>query len=96
MEPIETSADDQTANRLTTETLSSLRNWVGAVCEAELRRLDSRAPRLDADARAEVARAIQRVVDGLLGDLGSRVARDAGLVDALRTFFVFDRPGGKP
>ncbi|WP_169811379.1 hypothetical protein [Nocardia anaemiae] len=78
-----------------TETLSSLQNWVEAVCEMELRRLGSRAPGLDADARAEVARAIQRVVDGLLGDLGSRVARDAALVDALRVFFEFDRVGGK-
>ncbi|MBF6170404.1 hypothetical protein [Nocardia blacklockiae] len=79
-----------------TETLSSLRHWLGAVCEAELRRLDTRAPGLDAEARAEVARAIQRVIDGLFGDLGTRVARDARLADTLRVLFVHDQPGGTP
>ncbi|MGO4613409.1 hypothetical protein AB4305_04500 [Nocardia sp. 2YAB30] len=77
-------------------TLASLRNWVAAVSEAELRRLEARAPGLDARARDEVSRAIERVVDGLFGDLGSRLARDTALIDALRVLFALDPSGGKP
>lgn len=79
-----------------TTALAALHNRVVRVCEAELRRLDSRAPHLDARARDEVATAVQRVVDGLFGGLRSRLARDAGLVDAVHVLFSLDVPGGKP
>ncbi|WP_157229086.1 hypothetical protein [Nocardia brevicatena] len=79
-----------------TTALAALHNRVLRVCEAELRRLDSRVPDLDSRARDEVAAAVQRVVDGLFGDLRSRLARDAGLVDAVHVLFSLDIPGGKP
>ncbi|MGW4325292.1 hypothetical protein ACWEKR_05310 [Nocardia sp. NPDC004573] len=87
---------DQAAAAGAPEILASLWNWAAAVREAELRRLANRVPGLDAGARKEVDRAIQRVVEGLFGDLGSRLARDAALVDALHVLFALDISGGKP
>ncbi|WP_327119622.1 hypothetical protein [Nocardia sp. NBC_01730] len=95
-EPGASAAPDQPVVWGAPATLAALRNWVAAVSEAELRRLDGRAPGLDARARDEVSRAIQRVVDGLFGDLGSRLARDAALIDALRVLFALDPSGGNP
>ncbi|MER7453059.1 hypothetical protein ABTW96_22520 [Nocardia beijingensis] len=85
---------DQAAAVGAPEILSSLWNWAAAVREAELRRLDNRVPGLDAGARKEVERAIQRVVEGLFGDLGPRLARDAALVDAIHVLFPLDISGG--
>ncbi|MFI6905044.1 hypothetical protein ACIBKY_27550 [Nonomuraea sp. NPDC050394] len=74
----------------------ALRDRAAVVCDAELRRLSARVPELDARARDEVGRTVQRVVDAFFGgDLGRRVAHDAGLAEALRVLFSLDPPGGR-
>ncbi|WP_157114720.1 hypothetical protein [Nocardia niwae] len=99
MRPFEPEAradSDQAAVSGVSETLASLWNWAAAVREAEMRRLENRVPGLRAGARNEVDRAIQRVVEGLFGDLGARLSRDAALIDAVHVLFALDTPGGKP
>ncbi|WP_157246197.1 hypothetical protein [Nonomuraea typhae] len=76
--------------------LMALRDRAALVCDAELRRLATRVPELDARSHDEVGRAVQRVVDAFFGgDLGRRVARDARLADALRVLFSLDPSGGR-
>ncbi len=54
-------------------TVSALRNQAADVVDAELLRLSTRLPDLDARARAEVARTVRRVVDKLLHEPTVRV-----------------------
>jgi glutamyl-tRNA reductase len=54
-------------------TVSALRSQAAGVVDAELLRLSSRLPDLDARARAEIARTVQRVVDKLLHEPTVRV-----------------------
>ena len=54
-------------------TVSALRSQAAGVVDAELLRLSSRLPDLDARARAEVARTVHRVVDKLLHEPTVRV-----------------------
>ncbi|MDT7753999.1 MAG: glutamyl-tRNA reductase, partial [Pseudonocardiales bacterium] len=74
-------------------TVSALRSQAAEVVDAELLRLSSRLPDLDARARAEVARTVHRVVDKLLHEPTVRVkelASDPGGTDyagALRALF---------
>ncbi|MFI6292008.1 hypothetical protein ACIBEJ_10520 [Nonomuraea sp. NPDC050790] len=76
--------------------VAALRHRAASVCDAELRRLSARVPELDARAREEVGRTVQRVVDAFFGgELGNRVARDAGLAEALRVLFSLDPSGGR-
>jgi glutamyl-tRNA reductase len=74
-------------------TVSALRSQAAGVVDAELLRLSSRLPDLDARARAEVARTVHRVVDKLLHEPTVRVKELAGAPDgtdyagALRALF---------
>ena len=74
-------------------TVSALRSQAAEVVEAELLRLSARLPDLDARAREEIARTVQRVVDKLLHQPTVRVkelAREQGgtdYADALRALF---------
>jgi glutamyl-tRNA reductase len=74
-------------------TVSALRSQAAEVVDAELLRLSSRLPGLDARARAEVARTVHRVVDKLLHEPTVRVKELAGTpggvdyADALRALF---------
>ncbi|MDR8410862.1 hypothetical protein MTP10_19260 [Nonomuraea sp. 3-1Str] len=76
----------------------ALRSKASAVADAELGRLASRAPGLDASARDEVRDAVQRVVDAFLEGPLPRLTRHSGspsgerYADALRTLFGLD-PG---
>ncbi|MGY1738045.1 glutamyl-tRNA reductase [Geodermatophilus sp. SYSU D00684] len=74
-------------------TVSALRSQAAEVVDAELLRLSTRLPDLDARARGEIARTVRRVVDKLLHEPTVRVkelAATAGGVDyadALRALF---------
>jgi glutamyl-tRNA reductase len=74
-------------------TVSALRSQAADVVDAELLRLSTRLPDLDARARAEIARTVQRVVDKLLHEPTVRVkelASSPGGTDyagALRALF---------
>jgi glutamyl-tRNA reductase len=74
-------------------TVSALRSQAAGVVEAELLRLSTRLPGLDARSRAEVARTVHRVVDKLLHEPTVRVKELAALpgdtdyAGALRALF---------
>jgi glutamyl-tRNA reductase len=74
-------------------TVSALRSQAAEVVDAELLRLSTRVPDLDAKARAEVARTVHRVVDKLLHEPTVRVKELASApggvdyADALRALF---------
>ncbi|MEV0145832.1 MULTISPECIES: hypothetical protein [unclassified Nonomuraea] len=74
----------------------ALRRKAGAVADAELGRLASRAPGLDASAHDEVRDAVQRVVDAFLEGPLTRLTRHSGspagerYADALLTLFGLD------
>jgi glutamyl-tRNA reductase len=74
-------------------TVSALRSQAAGMVDAELLRLSARVPDLDARARAEVARTVQRVVDKLLHEPTVRVKELASApggvdyADALRALF---------
>lgn len=79
-----------------TPTVIALRSMAAEVTESELRRLDGRLPTLDNRQRAEIAKAVRRVVDKLLHQPTVRVqefAANQGQVDyaaALRELFALD------
>jgi glutamyl-tRNA reductase len=74
-------------------TVSALRSQAAEVVDAELLRLSTRLPDLDAKARSEIARTVRRVVDKLLHEPTVRVKELAGAPDgtdyagALRALF---------
>ncbi|MGY1794842.1 glutamyl-tRNA reductase [Geodermatophilus sp. SYSU D00525] len=74
-------------------TVSALRSQAAEVVDAELLRLSTRLPDLDARARSEIARTVRRVVDKLLHEPTVRVkelaAAPGGVdyADALRALF---------
>ncbi|MCW2582369.1 MAG: hemA, partial [Klenkia sp.] len=74
-------------------TVSALRSQAAGVVDAELLRLSTRLPDLDARARSEIARTVRRVVDKLLHEPTVRVKELAGApggtdyADALRALF---------
>jgi glutamyl-tRNA reductase len=74
-------------------TVSALRSQAADVVDAELLRLSTRLPDLDAKARSEIARTVRRVVDKLLHEPTVRVKELAGAPDgtdyagALRALF---------
>jgi glutamyl-tRNA reductase len=74
-------------------TVSALRSQAAEVVDAELLRLSSRLPDLDARARAEIARTVRRVVDKLLHEPTVRVKElasspgDTDYAGALRALF---------
>jgi glutamyl-tRNA reductase len=74
-------------------TVSALRSQAAEVVDAELLRLSSRLPDLDARSRAEVARTVRRVVDKLLHEPTVRVKElaaaqgDTDYAGALRALF---------
>jgi glutamyl-tRNA reductase len=74
-------------------TVSALRSQAAGVVDAELLRLSSRLPDLDARARAEIARTVRRVVDKLLHEPTVRVKElaatpgDTDYAGALRALF---------
>jgi glutamyl-tRNA reductase len=74
-------------------TVSALRSQAAGVVEAELLRLSTRLPGLDARARAEIARTVHRVVDKLLHEPTVRVKElaaapgDTDYAGALRALF---------
>ena len=74
-------------------TVSALRSQAAEVVDAELLRLSTRLPDLDAKARTEIARTVERVVDKLLHEPTVRVkelaAREGGtdFAGALRALF---------
>ncbi|SFK34404.1 glutamyl-tRNA reductase [Geodermatophilus ruber] len=74
-------------------TVSALRSQAAGVVDAELLRLSTRLPDLDAKARLEVARTVHRVVDKLLHEPTVRVKELASTpggvdyADALRALF---------
>ena len=74
-------------------TVSALRSQAAEVVDAELLRLSTRLPDLDARDRAEIARAVRRVVDKLLHEPTVRVKELASApggtdyADALRALF---------
>jgi glutamyl-tRNA reductase len=74
-------------------TVSALRSQAAEVVEAELLRLSTRLPDLDARARAEIARTVRRVVDKLLHEPTVRVKElaaspgDTDYAGALRALF---------
>jgi glutamyl-tRNA reductase len=73
--------------------VSALRSQAADVVEAELLRLSSRLPDLDARARTEIARTVHRVVDKLLHEPTVRVkelaasSADTDYAGALRALF---------
>lgn len=79
-----------------TPTVVALRTMATTVVDAEIDRVFSRRPDLDADARAEVEMAIRRVADKLLHQPTTRVkelANETGAVSyaaALRELFALD------
>jgi glutamyl-tRNA reductase len=79
-----------------TPTVAALRKRAAEVVEAELLRLDSRLPGLDAAVRQELARTVHRVVDKLLHAPTVRVKQLAetgggeAYADALRELFELD------
>jgi glutamyl-tRNA reductase len=74
-------------------TVSALRSQAADVVDAELLRLSTRLPDLDARARSEIARTVRRVVDKLLHEPTVRVKELASApggtdyADALRALF---------
>src|SRR5699024_8962434 len=76
-----------------TPTVTALRKRATEVVDAELLRLDRKLPELDANARAEVGRTVQRVVDKLLHTPTVRVKQlaaetvDVDYANALRELF---------
>ncbi|CCH90375.1 Glutamyl-tRNA reductase [Modestobacter italicus] len=74
-------------------TVSALRSQAAEVVDAELLRLSTRLPDLDAKARSEIARTVRRVVDKLLHEPTVRVKELASTpngtdyADALRALF---------
>jgi glutamyl-tRNA reductase len=74
-------------------TVSALRSQAAGVVDAELLRLSTRLPDLDARARSEIARTVRRVVDKLLHEPTVRVKELASApggtdyADALRALF---------
>jgi glutamyl-tRNA reductase len=74
-------------------TVSALRSQAAEVVDAELLRLSTRLPDLDARARSEIARTVRRVVDKLLHEPTVRVKELASspggtdYADALRALF---------
>jgi glutamyl-tRNA reductase len=78
----------------------ALQRKADAVAEAELGRLASRAPTLDASTRKEVSEAVHRVVETFLKDAITRVTNHAdsplgdSYADALRELFslALDHP----
>jgi glutamyl-tRNA reductase len=79
-----------------TPTVTALRKRAAEVVDAEMLRLDSRLPRLDAAVRDELVRTVRRVVDKLLHTPTVRVKElasgpsGAGYADALRELFQLD------
>ena len=79
-----------------TPTVVALRTMATGIVDAELLRLSGRLPDLDARARAEVARTVNRVVDKLLHEPTVRVkelANETGAVSyaaALAELFALD------
>jgi len=82
-------------------TVSALRSQAAEVVDAELLRLSTRLPDLDAKARSEVARTVRRVVDKLLHEPTVRVKELAGApggtdyADALRALFGLGLDGDR-
>ncbi|AOS61314.1 glutamyl-tRNA reductase [Actinoalloteichus hymeniacidonis] len=80
-----------------TPTVTALRKRAAEVVDAELLRLDSRLPDLDAGVRSELSRTVRRVVDKLLHTPTVRVKQlagstpGAGYADALRELFNLDQ-----
>ncbi|KRF16639.1 glutamyl-tRNA reductase [Nocardioides sp. Soil797] len=79
-----------------TPTVVALRSMATTVVDAEIERLFSRRPELDAQARAEIEMAVRRVADKLLHQPTTRVkelANETGAVSyaaALRELFALD------
>ncbi|WP_051114930.1 glutamyl-tRNA reductase [Actinokineospora enzanensis] len=79
-----------------TPTVTALRRRAAEVVDAELLRLDSRLPELDASVRQELAHTVRRVVDKLLHAPTVRVKelasgpRGTGYAEALRELFQLD------
>src|SRR2546423_10524107 len=79
-----------------TPTVTALRRRAAEVVEAEMMRLDSRLPSLEAGVREELAKTVRRVVDKLLHTPTVRVKElasgpaGAGYADALRELFLLD------
>jgi glutamyl-tRNA reductase len=79
-----------------TPTVTALRRRAAEVVDAELSRLDSRLPELDAAVREELARTVRRVVDKLLHAPTVRVKQlaaapgGATYAEALRELFELD------
>lgn len=73
----------------------ALHRKAATVCEAELRRLATRVPELDARAREEVGRAIDSVVAAFFHDATLRLAKDARHAEALGVLFALDALGGR-
>ncbi|MEV0345464.1 hypothetical protein AB0H88_06845 [Nonomuraea sp. NPDC050680] len=86
----------------TVPVVQALKRKAAAVADAELGRLTSRAPGLDAAARAEIRDAVQRVVDAFLYEPINRVTSYAGsplgetYADALRELFSLELPAFGP
>ena len=82
----------------TVPVVQALKRKAAAVADAELGRLASRAPSLDAAARAEIKDAVQRVVDAFLCEPISRVTSHAdsplgeSYADALCELFSLELP----
>ncbi|MGY5884031.1 glutamyl-tRNA reductase [Modestobacter lacusdianchii] len=82
-------------------TVSALRSQAAEVVDAELLRLSTRLPDLDAKARSEIARTVRRVVDKLLHEPTVRVKELAGApggtdyADALRALFGLGLDGDR-
>jgi glutamyl-tRNA reductase len=82
-------------------TVSALRSQAAEVVDAELLRLSSRLPDLDAKARSEIARTVRRVVDKLLHEPTVRVKELASApggtdyADALRALFGLGPDGDR-
>ncbi|MEU7828537.1 MULTISPECIES: hypothetical protein [unclassified Nonomuraea] len=86
----------------TVPVVQALKRKANAVADAELGRLASRAPSLDAAARAEIRDAVQRVVDAFLYEPINRVTSYAdsplgeSYADALRELFSLELPAFGP
>jgi len=82
-------------------TVSALRSQAAEVVDAELLRLSSRLPDLDAKQRSEIARTVRRVVDKLLHEPTVRVKELASApggtdyADALRALFGLGMDGDR-
>jgi glutamyl-tRNA reductase len=82
-------------------TVSALRSQAAEVVDAELLRLSTRLPDLDAKARGEIARTVRRVVDKLLHEPTVRVKELASApggtdyADALRALFGLGLDGDR-